>query len=183
MGRSCCGADPPHSLARVDSTLRRILSVFAEGKAYLSLAYVLLRLPFALVYAGILVFIFDRALVNLWSLVLLVPAGLAIWGGVVTERAIVRNWFGVQLAPMSPERPLGRDWRQRVADFASNPVSWKSLVFVAVEATAGFLVALAALTGVLIGAIGTVGFAAGLLVVAVVALIMGPQADIPAAIP
>jgi signal transduction histidine kinase len=159
------------------------MSVFADGGTYLSLAYVLLRLPFGLVYTSIVVFIFARALVDLWSLVLLVPAGLAIWGGVVTERALARSWFGVQLAPMAPERPTGRDWRRRLADFASNPVTWKSLVFVVVEATAGFLVGLGALTSLVIGAFGTVGFAVGLLVVALVALIMGPQADIPPAIP
>lgn len=68
--------------------MRRILSVVADTRTYLSLGYVLLRLPLAVVYSGVLGFIVLRGLENLWTLVLLIPAGMAIWGAVVTERAM-----------------------------------------------------------------------------------------------
>jgi signal transduction histidine kinase len=163
--------------------VRRILSVFVDGRRYLSLAYVLLRLPFAIVYAGILTFIVTRGLENLFSLLLLIPAGMAIWGGVVTEREIARSWFGVQLPPMSPERPPERDWRQRIADLAGNPVTWKSLAYVAVEATVGFLVGLAALTGVAVGLFGTAAGVITLLVTFLVAAVGSANANIPPALP
>ena len=163
--------------------MRRIFSVFGDGKTWLSLGYLLLRLPLALVYSGILGFIIFRGLESLWNLILVVPAGMAIWGGVVTERAMARSWFGARLPPMSPERPRDRDWRQRVLDFASNPVTWKSLVFVAVEATAGFLVGLAAFFGLAAGVLGTLAFPIGLFTATLVAVIMGPQANIPPALP
>jgi hypothetical protein len=48
--------------------VRRIFSVAAEGNTYRNLGYVLLRLPLALVYSGILGFIFFRRLQNVWTL-------------------------------------------------------------------------------------------------------------------
>src|SRR5690348_5083599 len=143
------------------AAVRRIFSVFLDTKTYVSLAYVLLRLPFAIVYAGIIGFILFRGLDNVLSLLLLVPAGMAIWGGVVTERAMARSWFGARLTPMSPERPPDRTWLQRAVDLVTNPVSWKSLAFVVVEATVGFFVGLAAWFGIILGTLGTVGFVLG----------------------
>lgn len=163
--------------------MRRVFSVFFDGRTYVSLGYVLLRLPLALVYSGIIAFIFFRGLENLWSLILLVPAGMAIWGGVVTERAMARSWFGAKLAPMSPERPPDRPLRQRAIDIIANPVTWKSLAFVAVEAVAGLAVGVAALTGLMIGLLGTVALAITLLVVIVVAISAGAEAQIPPALP
>jgi prolipoprotein diacylglyceryltransferase len=65
------------------TAVRRIFSVFYDGRSYISLAYVLLRLPFAVIYAGTIAFILFRGLENVLTLVLRVPAGMAIWGGVV----------------------------------------------------------------------------------------------------
>ncbi|HKW06197.1 MAG TPA: ATP-binding protein [Candidatus Dormibacteraeota bacterium] len=163
--------------------MRRILSVFADNRTYVSLAYVLLRLPFAIVYSGIIGFIVLRGFQTLLSLLLLVPAGMAIWGGVVTERAMARAWFGARLTPMSPERPPDRTWWQRIVDFIANPVTWKSLGFVAVEATLGFGVGLAAWFGILMGTLGTVGFALGVITAVLAILVAGADANVPPALP
>lgn len=164
------------------SAVRRILSLFFDRATYVSLAYVLLRLPLALVYSGILGFIAFRGLQNVLSLLLLVPAGMAIWGGVITERAMARHWFGARLTPMSPERAADRTWLQRAVDLMSNPVTWKSLAFVAVEATVGFGVGLLAWIGVLAGFLGTVcsvlAFAVSILV-----LVIGDASTVPWALP
>ena len=165
------------------SRVRRIFSVVTQGKTYLSLAYVVLRLPLALVYAGILGFVFFRGLETLWSLLLLVPAGMAIWGGVVVERAMAHSWFGARLTPMSPERPPDRTWRQRVFDLIANPVTWKSLAFVVIESILGFAAGLAAIVGAAVGVLGTLGLAVTLLVAGLAAVFLGANANIPPELP
>ena len=161
--------------------MRRIFSVLTDGKAYLSLAYVLLRVPFAILYAGIIGFILSRV-DSIWTLFLLIPAGMAIFGGVMAEREMARSWFDADLPPMAPERPPHRTWQQRVLDFVVNPVMWKSLAFVGIEATFGFLVGLVATFGLLVGVIGTVGGVLSLLTTFVVGLI-GPATTVPPALP
>src|SRR4029077_2015730 len=119
---------------------------------------------------------------NLFNLVLLVPAGLAIFGGVIAERAMANGWFDAKLPPMSPERPPDRTWQQRVLDFLSNSVTWKSLAFVAIEASVGFVVGLATLFGFAGGIVAAVGGAIGLLVTVLVVLI-GPASTVPPPLP
>jgi hypothetical protein len=165
------------------SRVRRIFSVVTQGKTYLSLAYVVLRLPLALVYAGILGFVFFRGVQTLWSLVLFVPAGMAIWGGVVVERAMAQKWFGARLTPISPERPADRTWRQRAIDLISNPVTWKSLAFVVMESILGFVVGLAAVLGFLLGVVGSLGLLLTALVSVLVAVLVGDSANVPGLLP
>lgn len=165
------------------TAVHRILAVFRDQKTYVSVAYLLLRLPFAIAYSGILGFIAFRGLQNVLSLLLLIPAGMAIWGGVVTERAIATTWFGARLTPMGPERPPDRTWRQRFVDLVSNPVTWKSLAFVAIEATVGFGVGLATWIGMVVGALGTIGLVLTFAVSVLAALIAGPRANVPPALP
>jgi two-component system OmpR family sensor kinase len=163
--------------------VRRFLSVAAEARTYLSLAYIVLRLPLAVVYSGILGFIVFRGLENLWTLILIFPAGMAIWGAVVTERAMAKNWFGARLTPMSPERPPDRTWRQRLADLASNPVAWKSLAFVVIEATVGFGIGFAAVVGVVLGVLGSLSLMITFLVTILVGLVVGPSGNVPPPLP
>ena len=165
------------------TAVRRVFSVFFDSKTYVSLAYVLLRLPFAVIYAGITAFIFFRGLENILSLLLLVPAGMAIWGGVITERAMARSWFGARLTPMSPDRPPDRTWRQRALDVVSNPVTWKSLAFVAIEATVGFWVGLLAWFGIVTGTLGTVALALSAVIAFLALLVAGDAANVPPALP
>jgi len=163
--------------------VRRFFSILGDGKAWLSLGYVALRLPLAFVYMGIITFILTRGLQTLWSLVLLVPAAMAIWGGVVTERAMARSWFGARLPPMAPERPPDRSWRQRFVDLVSNPVTWKSLAFVVIEAFAGLFVGALAWIGFLVGALGTIGLALAFVTSLLAVLVAGSAADVPPGLP
>ncbi|HEX2679898.1 MAG TPA: ATP-binding protein, partial [Candidatus Dormibacteraeota bacterium] len=159
--------------------MRRFFSILTDGKAWLSVGYLALRLPLAFVYIGIISFILARGLETLWTLVLLIPAGMAIWGGVVTERAMARSWFGAQLPPMAPKRPPDRTWRQRFVDLVSNPVTWKSLAFVVIEAFAGFFVGPLAIVGAVIGVVGTFGLVFSFLISVLVALFGGSSANVP----
>lgn len=150
---------------------------------YVALGYVLLRVPFGVVYAAILAFVVDRAFENVLGLLLLIPAAMAVWGLAVTERAIAVRWFGAQLTPMAPDRRPGRSLRQRATDLASNPVTWKVAVFAVVEAIAGFVVGMTALVAVSLGFFGAIGLAITFVLTIVIALLMGPAANVPPALP
>lgn len=165
------------------SAVRRVLSVVKDSRAYISLGYLLLRLPFALIYGGILGFIAFRVLDNALSLLLVIPAGMAVWGAVVTERAMAKAWFGARLTPMAPERPAERTWRNRIGDFLANPVTWKSLAFVAIEATAGLGLGLTAWGMALVGVFGTIGSGLGFITSILAALVGGSAANVPPALP
>lgn len=159
--------------------MKRVLSVALERTTYLSLAYILLRLPFALLYLGLVSIVVTRVADSVLSLVMLVPAGLAIWGLVVTERAMAKNWFGAELTPLTPERPRNRTWRQRLTDLVTNPVTWKCLAFAAIEIPVGFVVGALALIGLLIGALGLIGFAVAFLATIVAVTFAGSNANVP----
>lgn len=163
--------------------VRRIFSIVTQPRAYISLGYLLLRLPLAVIYGGIIGFVVFRGLDNVLSLLLLIPAGMAIWGAMLTERAMAKEWFAARLTPMAPERPPDRTWAQRIVDFVSNPVTWKSLVFVAVEATVGFGVGLAAWFGIVTGTVGTLAMLVGLVTAVLAWLVAGAAANVPPALP
>ncbi|HEV2034984.1 MAG TPA: ATP-binding protein [Candidatus Dormibacteraeota bacterium] len=138
---------------------RRILSVALERRTYLSIAYVLLRLPLFLGFLAVAGLLIRIGPLSIWTLPLIVATASAVWGVVVPERALARRWFGVQLTPLAPERSPYRTWPQRARDLVSNPVMWKSLVYALVEAIVGFPVALLVLVALMIGALGGVALA------------------------
>jgi signal transduction histidine kinase len=164
------------------AVVNRILSVALERKTYLSLTYLLLRLPFALVYFGLVSIVVSRVADTVLSLILLIPAGLAIWGLIVTERAMASRWFGADLTPLAPEWPPNRTWRQRLTDLGTNPVTWKCLAFAAIEIPVGFVVGALALVALCVGALGLAGFVVAFLTALVAVTLVGPGANVPPAV-
>ena len=165
------------------SAVRHVTSLLKDRQTYLSLGYVLLRVPFGFAYTGILVFVTANAIDNPLRLVLLIPAGMAVWGLAVTERAMASRWFGAQLTPMAPEKPPGRTWRERALDLIANPVTWKVAVFALVEAAVAMFAGFTALGAVALGIFGTIGLGVAFITTIVVALVMGPAADVPPQLP
>jgi signal transduction histidine kinase len=152
-----------------------------DSRTYLSLAYVLLRLPLSLIYATIVSLALARG-VALTTLILLVPAALAVWAAVVVERTMARSWFGAQLTPMAPEGAPNRPWRERLGDLLANPVTWKSLAYILIEVPVGFVVSVFTLAGLVIGVLGTVGLVMGCVVIFLVTL-TGNGTSIPPPLP
>src|SRR5450759_2639860 len=80
----------------------RILVVTMQRRTYFSLAYVLLRLPlfvgflaiWAFLFRAIGAFLFRASPLTLWTPLLIVVTAFAVWGVVITERAVVRHWYG-----------------------------------------------------------------------------------------
>ena len=165
--------------------VRRVLAVTAERRTYLCVAYVLLRLPLFfgfLAVGGFLFrpigkFLFRAGPLTVWTPLLIVATAVAAWGVVVIERAVASRWYGLQLAPLAPERPLHRSLARQGADLITNPVTWKSLAYTFVEALVGFPFALLVLVGLALGVLGTVTLAGTSVLGVLFALLGAPPVD------
>ncbi|HKV88438.1 MAG TPA: ATP-binding protein [Candidatus Dormibacteraeota bacterium] len=155
--------------------LRRLFGILVRSRAYLNLAYVLIHLPLAVVYGAIIGFIMARGFETIPSLLLLIPAGVAVWSVVLGERALARGWFGARLTPLGPPRGPDRRLRDRVVDLVTNPVTWKSLAYVAIEVVAGSTFGLLALAGTAIGFAGTAGCVMAFAVTGIVGILVSPH--------
>jgi signal transduction histidine kinase len=152
-----------------------------ESRTYLSLAYVLLRLPLSLIYATIVGLAFSQGNV-ITAVILLIPAALGVWVAVVVERTMAKSWFGAPLTPMAPEAAPNRPWRERLTDLVANPVTWKSLAYILIEVPVGFVASVFALVGLVFGVLGSIGFVMGSVVIFIVAL-AGDGRTIPPPLP
>jgi two-component system, OmpR family, phosphate regulon sensor histidine kinase PhoR len=165
--------------------VRRILAVTIERRTYICVAYVLLRLPLFVGFLAIGAFLlrpvgallFRAGPLTLWMPLLIVAATFACWGVVATERAVARRWYGLQLAPLAPERPLRRTLTRQAADLLTNPVTWKSVAYTFVEALVGFPFALLVLGGLALGVLGTVTLAGTSVLGVLFALLGAPAVD------
>lgn len=115
----------------------------AQGHSYLGVIYVLARLPLAITYLVVLVvglsIGFSTLVVGLGILVLLAML-FVVWFLARFERELLGWWFGYEFAPMAPPRTAGTSRLRRLANFLINPVTWKSLVYVALQIPVGAMV-------------------------------------------
>ncbi len=70
------------------------------------------------------------------------------WGFAAFERQLARLWLGVDIPPMSAPRPQGRSLWQRARDHLTNPVTWKSLLYLVLQMPAGLVALFLELTGI-----------------------------------
>lgn len=150
--------------------------------SFLSLAYVLIRLPLSFIYAAIVILGVGQGFQNLFNLIFVVLAGLAVWGVVMLERLIAKSWFGTRLMPLWAEPPPDRTWQQRVGDFLTSPVTWKTVAYVLIEIPIGFAVSVLALIGLLASVAAVIGPLIAL-VFYVSSSLLGFRVDMPAAAP
>jgi two-component system phosphate regulon sensor histidine kinase PhoR len=61
------------------------------------------------------------------------------WGFAAYERQLARWWLGAEIGPMSAAAPSGRSRWERVRAHLSNPVTWKSLLYLLLQFPAGML--------------------------------------------
>ena len=129
------GSAPPQA-----GTTLRFARVAWQGQTWLNVAYLLLAFPTGLAYfivlavglavgAGLAVVVVGLGLLL---------ATLAAWRGfAAVERALARGLLGVAIARPADRR--GQPLTQRVARWLRDPVTWKSLVFVALKFPLGVL--------------------------------------------
>src|SRR4029077_3416207 len=119
---------------------RRFVGIVTRGQTWLTLGYNVLAFPTGLAYFVVLVVGISLgvglAIVIIGLGILL--ATLAAWRAMAAlERGLARSLLGVPI-PQPPDR---RDLRlvERVQRYLRDPVTWKSLVFVALKFPLGVL--------------------------------------------
>jgi signal transduction histidine kinase len=117
----------------------RVVGVVRRGQTWLNVAYLLVAFPtgvayFVVLMVGIVVGVaLAVAMVGLAILVGVLAAFRAFAG---IERALARALLGVTIAPPADRRELPR--LERLARWLRDPVTWKSLAFVALKFPLGF---------------------------------------------
>ena len=117
--------------------------VATDRRAYLGMLYALVRMPLAAVYFMILATGIPTALGLLpvgIGLAVFVLILLVAWFCAMFERELGRWWFGFELRPMSAPDPQPRTLLQRLRPFLFNAVTWKCLLYMALQIPLGSLV-------------------------------------------
>jgi signal transduction histidine kinase len=118
----------------VSTVLGRFAGVITRAQTWLNLAYLLLAFPLGLAYFVVLVvgISLGAALAVIIVGLAILLATLAAWRGMAAvERGVARVLLGVPIAQPPDRRGLSPV--ERVTRWLRDPVTWKSLVFVALK--------------------------------------------------
>lgn len=133
--------------------LARFFGVLIKSQTYLNLLYLLLAFPLGLVY--LIFFIVGIALglpltIILVGLVILAFVGLGWWVFATFERLLAIWLLRIDIPPMSKPGPKPEGVWDTITSLLSNPVTWKSLVYLVLKPILGVfaLVALVTLGGI-----------------------------------
>lgn len=100
-------------------------------QTYLNSLYLLCSFPLGICYFVLVVLsvVFSIAALVIIAIPLMYLLGLGCWRAAVLERLLVTRWLHVDIPPMSiPLSPGSTRW-QRLRAHVSNPVTWKSLLY------------------------------------------------------
>ncbi|MFI5271681.1 MAG: ATP-binding protein [Ktedonobacterales bacterium] len=120
----------------------RLLGIATRRQSYLNLAYMLAAGPLGAFYVlvlGLLLAIGVGLSFVLVGIPLLVFS-VALWLTFAAyERELTIWWLGIAIAPMSRPLPPGLTWWQRLLAQLRNPVTWKSVLYLALKFAFGLL--------------------------------------------
>jgi len=115
-------------------------SVLRDKQTYMNLAYLLLAFPLGIAYFVIMItgLSLGVGLLIVWiGLFVLAALFAGLWGIAALERQLAIHLLGEEIAPMSPpEIPEGGLWERVKAHF-SNPVTWKSSLYLLLKFPVG----------------------------------------------
>ena len=120
----------------------RFFSVALEGQTYLNILYLLLAFPLGLGYFIILVtgLSLGFSLAVIWiGLLILALMVIAWWIMAAIERQLAIWLLREQIPPMASPKPAGPEFWARCKSHLTNPVTWKSLVYLFVKFPLGIL--------------------------------------------
>jgi two-component system phosphate regulon sensor histidine kinase PhoR len=120
----------------------QLLAAPFRGRTYAAALFLASRPLLGLLYFVVLVSVLASGLTSAIVLVgipVMVIGFAAAWWFAAFERHLARWWLGVEIAPMSLPRPPGRTRWQRIWDHLTNPVTWKSLLYLVLQLPAGLL--------------------------------------------
>lgn len=122
--------------------LNRFFGVILWPQTYLNLLYLLLAFPLGLFYFIFLVtgFSVGLALVIVWVGLLILPVVFLIWWVCAAlERQLAISLLGEKIPPMEPAKPAEPGFWPAVKAYFSNPVTWKSLLYLFLKFPLGIL--------------------------------------------
>ena len=123
--------------------LKRLFGVVSNGQTYLNMIYLLLAFPLGLFY-----FVFLITGLSLGIGLIIIGIGIPIlllmmtswWGLALFERKITVWLLRVEdIHPMLAETKSGKSIWERFGSYLSNPVTWKSLVYLCARFPLGLL--------------------------------------------
>ena len=124
------------------SDIERFFRVALDGQTYLNILYLLLAFPLGLAYFIILVtgLSLGFSLAILWvGLLILALMVIAWWIMAAVERQLAIWLLREQIPPMDSPKPAGPEFWARCKSHLTNPVTWKSLVYLFVKFPLGVL--------------------------------------------
>jgi hypothetical protein len=114
------------------SFLSRFFSVPFRGQTYLNLVYLFLAFPLGLLYFILIVLGFSLgfglSFIGIGLLILAVTVA-ACWAFVKFERQMVISLLHEDIAPLRRSTPAGMSTWDQIKTYLSDPVTWKSLLF------------------------------------------------------
>jgi two-component system, OmpR family, phosphate regulon sensor histidine kinase PhoR len=124
-------------LTRIDSLSR----VAWEKQSYMNMLYLLVSFPLGILYflffaLGLTISFASVLILSIPTLIFVIAASRYL---AEFERAMVIAWLHVDIRPMSPPLQEGLTWWERLWEHLSNPVTWKSLVFLLAKCPLGIL--------------------------------------------
>jgi hypothetical protein len=144
----------------------RFFGVIISGKTYLNLIYLFLAFPLGLIYFLFLVIglsIGFATLIVLIGVALLAIVVAGWWGFANLERQMANHLLGESIPPLSSTEASGKGLGESILAHFSNPLTWKSLLYLFLKFPAGILtfiilVILFSITGFFSTAIVTFNF-------------------------
>ena len=124
------------------SDIGRFFRVALDRQTYLNILYLLLAFPLGLAYFIILVtgLSLGFSLAILWvGLLILALMVIAWWIMAAVERQLAIWLLREQIPPMASPKPAGPEFWARCKSHLTNPVTWKSLVYLFVKFPLGIL--------------------------------------------
>jgi signal transduction histidine kinase len=112
----------------------RFFGVARRGQTYRNLLYVLLAFPLSMLYIWLLVSAFSLFVYSLPGLVVLLALLLpGTWGFATLEYLLAEWLLRVRMPPMAPTLPSDLSYWERLKAHLRNPVTWKSLLYLALK--------------------------------------------------
>lgn len=120
----------------------RFFGVIIAGKTYLNLIYLFLAFPLGLLY---FLFLVVGLSVGFATLIVLIGAALLAivvagwWGFANLERQMANHLLGESIPPLSAPEAPGKSLGESILAHLSNPLTWKSLLYLFLKFPVGIL--------------------------------------------
>ncbi len=122
--------------------IEQTFTLARQRQTYLKILYLLISFPLGLIYFLFLIIGISVGLSTLiiWIGIPVLLLTIAAWRWAATfERRLAINWLAISIPPMQLPDPTRKTLWQQINGYLSNPITWKSLVYLLVKFLFGTL--------------------------------------------